>query len=98
MLFTPYLTPADISSRQKIQNGEFWMQVEEEVGFVSKWYIGGSQVVLADNWEKSVRAGRKFRLYLSNNEEQHGVLHDTWDGFVKPHLTEIKRNCGWEDC
>lgn len=80
-----------------MQNGEFWLQVEDEVGFISKWHMDDSEVVLADNWEESIMPGRKFRLCLSNNKDQHKVLHGTWD-LVKPSLPKIMARVGWEVC
>ena len=78
-----------------MRNGEFWLKVEDEFAFMSKWHINGSTAVLADNWEASIAPGRKFRLVMSTGaEDEVKVLHQTWRR-VEPYLPAILERVGW---
>jgi len=85
----------DLTDRRKMRNGEFWLKVEDEFAFMSKWHINGSTAVLADNWEASIAPGRKFRLVMSTGaEDEVKVLHQTWRR-VEPYLPAILERVGW---
>jgi len=78
-----------------MQNGEFWLEVEDEITFMSKWHINGSPAVLADNWKASIVPGRKFRLFISDvAKDEVEVLHQTWR-LVEPYLPTILERVGW---
>jgi hypothetical protein len=73
--------------------GEFWFVDESrQVSNSSPHLIDGTEVILADIWERNVWSGRVLKMIIFDDtvrlsRRELDMVHKTWDTHVRPHMT-----------
>ena len=83
--------------KKRIELGEFYI-IDEDGRCDSPHRIDSHPVILADNWGKYAKAGRRFRMMVLDPAarcDEKRLLHDTWDCYVKESFEVMSQLAGW---